>query len=165
MRESIFQQELLSSLKRDGHASFKIPDMICSKETRFIPSKPYDIHATINGLSVGIECKMLHNKTLDNFTVTMLLSAKEKKAKLMYYEGNQYTSLLKLESSGGRGFVLLNNRLDRLVNTLYIMTLQDIDIISMYNKTGMTEHIKKQCYYGTGHHKQFDLDEFYGRLK
>ena len=163
MNESKFQQEIKNSLIDDGHWCFKIPDAIRSKETRFTPVKPYDLHATIDGLSIAIECKMLHDKPLERFNLDMLLSAKEKKFKLKYSEGNQYRSLLKNECAGGLSFVFLNHRTSYISSILYIIPMDNLDVIDGIgtDRKAMTEHLKNYCYYGTGHKGLFNLKEFY----
>lgn len=168
MRESRVQQELIKTLKRDGHFAFKVPDMIRTGSTRFIPKKPFDIHATINGLSVGIEVKLLWNKSLDKYRTADMLRGEEKKSGLAYHEGNQYRSLQSIENAGGFGGILLNHRVNRLVNVVYWLSVTDIDIVAAYEKQSKqlsAEYIEDECRIGTGHHGCFELKKLYDMLE
>lgn len=79
MRETNFQNQTLKSIRKLGWLAYKIPDMPKGPLTRFIPPKPCDIIADLNGFTL-IECKLfkkLEALTADKFSPSQLAALDE----------------------------------------------------------------------------------------
>ncbi len=106
MREKVFNTEIKNSLVALGWWAYKIPDLPMGKDNakkgkkkfkpiRFNLPKPFDIIATIDGLSVAIEGKMI--KKFQAFGMRDLRES-------------QIENLEKQIKAGGQAFVFLNIR-------------------------------------------------------
>lgn len=151
MKESKFQKEIIDSIRSIGGHAEKFPDSIrqspmkkcpvCGNSffdnsgTRFIPTKPYDISATIDGISLAIECKQL--KELKSFHINSFRSNKEKENDIGFYEWNQISKLMEHRASGGRSYAFLNIR-TKEPRLNYLLILNITFIIELYESGHMS---------------------------
>ncbi|MBV6342414.1 hypothetical protein [Candidatus Magnetobacterium casense] len=133
MRESVFQREVINSIKTLGGVAYKFPDAVRGevddgeggKKQRFIPPKPFDIIACIGGESIAIECKMI--KEVKAFPLKAFCSAKEAEKGVYYIEWNQIKRLLEHELTGdGKSYVFLNVRKTEVGNRKNVLIILSI---------------------------------------
>jgi len=154
MRESVFNTEIVNSLRACGAWAYKISDSPASwtmKQTRFTPDKPCDIIGCYNGKFFAIEGKQI--KKVKAFgQSTMRLS--------------QIESLTEILDKGGRSFVFLNVRIKGVKGEV---KQENRLIIFDWSVLGAAEgSIKKKDIdalpFIIGKSKLFDLREFLDEL-
>jgi hypothetical protein len=97
VRESLFNTEIVNSLKAADYFAYKIPDTPASmvRGLRYTPEKPCDIIASVNGRFTAIESKQI--KKIQCFSI------KE-------FRDIQIESLDKVVKDGGRAWAFINLR-------------------------------------------------------
>lgn len=103
MRESIFQSEWRDSWRHHFPKCHyvKIPDMIRTAGARFLPPKPYDCYAILNGKTYVMELK-LHTK-LTGFPLESVTEL-------------QIKNLLEARKQGAISWVVINYRIQKLTD-------------------------------------------------
>ena len=99
IRESVFNTEVIHSLRAQGAWAHKLTDTPASlaRAMRFVPEKPCDIIAFIGGRGVGIEGKQ--QKKYEAFGIRHLRDAQVRELDAMVEEGK------------GEAFIFLNIRI------------------------------------------------------
>lgn len=105
MRESIFNTEIVNSLKATGAFAHKIADLPASKSRGliFTPTKPFDIFGCYKGVFFAVESKQF--KEWKGFGISAL-------------RDNQIEALDNVVKTGGKAFVFINIRIVRTENRL-----------------------------------------------
>jgi len=141
MKESIFQMELKKTFEDLGCWALKIPDMIKTKETRFIPKKPADLVVVVNSIPLLIECKQV--KKWQNIKPSFFGNTKEKLLKVPFMEYHQIKELLKFKDvAKSLAYYAINIRIkEERVNKMIIIHIDSM--INLLNKGGIDkDHLK-----------------------
>ena len=152
MRESVFNGEVVRSLRAQGAWAHKIPDLPQSMISgmRFNPEKPFDIVAFIRGKGVAIEGKQL--KKYEAFGERHMRPA-------------QITELNKIvDSASGRAFVFLNIRRGEAprMNRLIVFVWERLR--ERFKEGSIKKTELESLPYIEGKKGEFDLSDFMGGL-
>ena len=152
MKESIFQTEVKYSIIEQGGWCEKFPDMPkFPGQSRFIPTKPFDLIGIWDSIPFAIECKM--STTYKAFAQTEM-------------RNKQSESLDKFQEAGGYSFIFLNVRSNRKIkpyrNNLIILpwtSLKEMWKLGSIKKPNLMEMDVVK-----GKLKRFNMDTLYHLL-
>ncbi len=162
MKESQFQREVKKTFEEFGHWCEKFPDSIRSADTRFIPSKPSDLIAVIDGKGILIECKLI--KKIGRINKNFFGNTKEKKEKVDFREFHQVKELKRFkDTTGNPAFYYINIRLPRQLNSLIALEIDEFISIFSTKDYISKEEVEEHIYLGIPGAKGMYKNEFFSR--
>jgi len=160
MKESIFQFELKGTFQDLGCWTLKIPDMIKTKETRFIPKKPADLIVICGLVPLLIECKQI--KKWQKINPNYFGNTKEKLLKVPFTEYHQIKELVKFkEVAGGLAYYAINIRIkEEKINKCIFIHIDTM--LNILKKGGISkDQLKTMASHGyQGKLRRFNTERF-----